>query len=141
VENEKFIFAIDHIGGSMDVRRKLLWVDGLAAAAGGVAVLLSGSWLSGWYGLPRDLLLLIGGVNVGYALYSLSLAARAERPKALILLLVLANLGWAFVCLQWAVVFADTASLFGVAHLAGEGVFVGVLASLEWRWRELLRAK
>jgi hypothetical protein len=123
----------------MDVRRKLLWVDGLAAAVAGVAVLLSGSWLSEWYGLPREILLLVGGVNLSYALYSLFLAARAERPKALIILLVIANLVWAFVCLQWAVAFADTASMFGVTHLAGEGVFVGVLASLEWRWRELLR--
>jgi hypothetical protein len=123
----------------MDVRRKLLWIDGMAAAAAGVAVLLSGGWLSKWYELPRNLLLLIGGVNIAYASYSLSLAVRVERPKALILLLVLANLVWAVVCLRWAVVFAETASPFGIAHLAGEGVFVGGLASLEWRWRELLR--
>jgi hypothetical protein len=34
---------------------------------------------------------------------------------------------------------AHSASVFGVAHLAGEGLFVGGLAALEWRERERLR--
>lgn len=119
--------------------RKLLWVDGLAAAVAGGAVLLASSWLSGWYRLPQDLLFLTGMVNLAYVSYSLSLAMRPKRPKKLILLLVIANLVWAVLCLRWAVIFAGTASLFGLAHLVGEALFVGGLASLEWRLREQLR--
>jgi hypothetical protein len=33
---------------------------------------------------------------------------------------------------------AGTASAFGLAHLVGEGLFVGGLAVLEWRRRERL---
>jgi len=39
------------------------------------------------------------------------------------------------------VALAGGASVFGLAHLLGEGAFVGALATLEWRERErLLRA-
>ena len=83
-------------------------------------------------------LLLIGLVNLGYATYSLSLAMRARRPPTLIVLLVIANSLWAAACLRWAVVFAPTASPWGLAHLLGESAFVGGLALLEWRWRARL---
>ena len=58
----------------------------------GVAVLLLNAQLSNWYGLPRSLILFMSAANVVYALYSFSLAARKERPKILIRLLVAANL-------------------------------------------------
>ncbi len=123
----------------MDFRPKILWIDGLGAAVAGIAVLLAGHWLEEWYRLPKDLLFFIGVVNVVYASYSLSLVVRAKRPKTLIVLLVVANLTWAPICLGLAIVFCKTASPFGLAHLVGEAFWVGGLACLEWRWRELLR--
>lgn len=123
----------------MDRRRQLLWVDGLAGAVAGVAMLILGGWLSELYQLPRNLLFLNALANLAYASYSLSLARRITRPPNLIRLLVVANLTWAVVCLRWAFIHSETASLFGLAHLVGEALFVGGLACLEWRWRELLR--
>jgi hypothetical protein len=98
---------------------------------------LSG-WLGNVYALPRGLLLLMGVVNVLYASYSFALATRRRRPRALINLLVFANLAWAMVCLGLAVAFVGSATLLGLGHLLGEAVFVGGLAGLEWRWREQL---
>lgn len=118
--------------------RKLLWVDCTAAALVGVVVVALSGWLSGLHGLPRELLLFTGVVNLLYACYSFSLAVRATRPRYLIRLLVLANLAWAFVCLGLAAVFGASATPFGVAHLVGEAFFVGGLARLEWRWRDQL---
>ncbi len=123
----------------MDIRRKLLWVDGLAALLAGGVVLMTSGWLSQWYRLPQQLLLVIGMVNLMYASYSISLAARSVRPIPLILLLVLANLAWAMVCLILTFNHHETATLYGLAHLVGEALFVSCLAALEWRWRELLR--
>lgn len=122
----------------MYVLRRLLWVDCIAAALAGVTVLTLSGWLSHVHALPRGLLLLTGVVNLTYASYSFSLAVRAKRPRSLINLLVLANLTWAVVCLRWAVVFSESATLFGVGHLVGEALFVGGLAGLEWRRREQL---
>ena len=124
----------------MIVRRRLLWIDCTAAAVAGVVVLLIHGWLSGWYGLPQELLIFIGAANVVYASYSGSLAVRARRPKALILFLVSANLLWSMVCVILALIYRDTATLFGLAHLLGEALFVGGLGGLEWRWRDLLLA-
>ncbi len=101
-------------------------------------MLLASSWLRELYRLPQNLYLLIGLANMAYGCYSLSLASRARRPKALILLLIVANLTWALLCVRWALVYATTASLFGLAHLMAEALFVGGLACLEWRWREQL---
>ena len=125
----------------MRLAPKLLWIDSSAALlAGGLVLALSG-WLSELHALPRGLLVFTGGVNLLYGSYSFSLAVRARRPRPLITVLVVANLSWAAVCLGLAATFAGSASVFGMAHLLGEGAFVAGLASMEWRWREeLLRA-
>jgi len=123
----------------MNLRKKLLWVDGLGALLAGAAVLLLSGWLHKWYGLPRELLLFIGVVNLMYGTYSTSLAMRSNRPMTLIVLLVIANLIWTMVCLILATRYWETATFFGIAHLVGEGLFVGGLAFFEWRCREFLR--
>ncbi len=124
----------------MDIRRKLLWVDGSAGLVAGAVVLLIRGWLSEWYGLPEELLFSMGVANLAYGSYSTSLAIRSIRPKTLILLLVAANLTWAIVCLILTIYHRQTVTPFGLAHLIGEGLFVGGLGCLEWRWRELLRS-
>jgi hypothetical protein len=96
------------------------------------------AWLSQLYGLPRGLLVAMGVANLGYGAFSFSLARRARRPRSLIVLLVVANATWAGLCGLAAVRFAGPASAFGLAHLVGEGLFVGGLAGLEWRQRTRL---
>lgn len=123
---------------SMFIPRKLLWIDCIAGALVGVAVLMLSVWLSRFYGLPREVLLFMGAVNLLYATYSFSLAMRTRRPKPMINLLVFANLAWTPVCLGLAVRFAESATIFGMGQLIGEAVFVGGLAGLEWKWREQL---
>jgi hypothetical protein len=118
---------------------KLLWVDCGAAFIAGVAVLSVAGWLADLYVLPRGLLVTMGAANLGYGAFSFSLARRARRPPSLIVLLVVANGTWALVCGLAAVSLAGTASVFGLAHLVGEGLFVGGLAALEWSQRERLR--
>lgn len=119
----------------------LLWIDSTAAALAGSLCLLLSPALAQLHALPQKLLQLIGVVNLFYAAYAFCLAMRASRPRPLITLLVIANSAWALVCLGMAASFAGTASIFGIAHLLGEAVFVAGLAGLEWKWRaRLLRA-
>jgi hypothetical protein len=126
---------------STPVIKNLLWIDCIAGALAGVLVLMWSGWLSNLHALPREMLLLNGGANLLYASFSFSLAVRARRPRTLINVLVLANLSWALVCLCLAVTFAGSATVFGIAHLVGEAIFVGGLAGLEWRWRDQLLAR
>lgn len=121
--------------------RNLLWVDSIAGLVVGTLTLAMVRWLSRWYGLPHDLLVLMGTANLVYGTYSLSLAIRPKRPKILIGVLITANLLWAVLCVWWVVQYGATVSIFGRIYLIGEALFVGGLALLEWRWRELLRFK
>jgi hypothetical protein len=118
--------------------RDLLWIDSRAGLVVGVGLLALGAWLSPWYGLPRELLWVVGVANLGYGLYSGWLFTRQPRPRAAIVALVMANASWALVCMLAAYLYASVATVLGVASLAGEGVFVGTLAVLEWRARERL---
>lgn len=102
-------------------------------------LVLSG-WLSALYRLPRPLLVAMGVANLAYGTYSGLLARRARRPYALVVGLAAANAAWALACAALAVRFAGTASALGLAHLVGEGAFVGGLAALEWRARRALAA-
>jgi len=119
--------------------RRLLWVDCIGAAVAGVTVIAVSGWLSRMEGIPREVLLFTGAVNLLYGAFSFSLAVRAERPLVLIRLLVAANLTWALVCLGLLVQFAESATPIAFVHFVGEAVYVGGLGVLEWRNRDLLR--
>ena len=112
--------------------RHLLWVDCTAGAVAGAVVLLLAEWLSRVEGLPVGVLRVTGAANVAYAACSFSLAVRGRRPRWAIAALVAANAAWAAVCVALALAFAASATGWGLAHLLGEGVFVGALAALEW---------
>lgn len=116
----------------------LLWIDSGAGLTVGVLVLTLAPWLSGLYGLPVSVVVGMGIANVAYGLFSFSLARRPVRPRSLLVLLVIANATWAVLCLTAAAVVAPYASRLGMAQLLLEGLFVGVLAVLEWRHRTAL---
>lgn len=123
---------------TMNWRYKLLRIDSVGGLIVGLVMLLLSDYLASWYGLSRGFIIFIALVNIIYGCYSFSLLVRVKRPLSLIVLLVIANLVWAVLCMLWVVIFAQTASFFGIAHLLGEAVFVGGLAYLEWRNRDLL---
>jgi hypothetical protein len=45
---------------------------------------------------------------------------------------------WGVLCIVWAILFRNTASVWGLGTLLFEAVFVGGLGWIEWRWRHLL---
>lgn len=122
----------------MYILRNLLWIDCVAGALAGAAMLVLGGWLSELYGVPRDLLLFMGAANLLYASCSFSLAVRTTRARSLIILLALANLAWAVVCVALAVLIQNSATPLGIAALIVEAGFVGGLACLEWNQRHQL---
>ncbi|MCY1009174.1 hypothetical protein OV079_27140 [Nannocystis pusilla] len=117
--------------------RAILWLDGSAACAAGVVVLALHDALARLHAFPPALVLLIGAVNLAYSCYSGTLAVRASRGRTptrrAIDILVVANLAWVAACAAIVALTADTASIFGLAHVGLEGLFVGMLAVLEYR--------
>ena len=118
--------------------RNLLWVDSIGGLAVGAAMLALARPLSGLYGLGEGFLMLMGGANLAYGLYALTLAARRRRPRVALYLLVGANGFWGVLCLRWVVVSWGEATWLGTAHLALEGLYVGGLGLVEWRCRGAL---
>lgn len=119
--------------------KSLLWIDCTGGLIVGAFVLAFFPWLSTLYALPVGFVIVMGAANLAYGAYSFSLARRAVRPRALLLLLVTANLAWAVLCAVATAVFASEASALGLAHLVLEGVYVGGLGILEWRHLDALR--
>lgn len=123
----------------MRTAKSLLWIDGSGGLIVGALVLAVAPWLSALYAVPVGLIHVMGGANLAYGGYSLSLARRAVRPRALLLFLVAANLAWAVICAVATAWLAQEASAFGLAHLMLEGVYVGCLGLLEWKYLDVLR--
>ena len=121
------------------LRQRLLQVDSTGGLVVGILVLALSARLSELYRLPHWSLVVMGLANVAYGTYSGLLARRTNRPLGMLVVLVIANALWGVGCLVVAARVADTASPFALAHLAGEGLYVGALAILEWRWRDSLR--
>lgn len=123
----------------MKFKTKLLHIDGLGGLSVGVLVLLFNTWLSELYGLPQKIVIFMGVVNLIYGSYSTTLALRSDRPLKLIVLLVFANLTWTGICFVLLVKFSETLTIFGLLYIIGEGLYVGWLGCLEWRWRKFLQ--
>lgn len=122
----------------MDIQKNILWIDCTAAAFAGLIVLLAAQWLSQLYHLPMGIVVFVGCVNLLYASYSFTLANYKKRSLFLINILVIANSIWVLVCLVILWRFWQQMTIFAVIHIAGEAIFVGALARLEYQWRHQL---
>lgn len=120
----------------------LSWIDGCAALLAGGLVLALLDPLTHWYALPRQVLTFIAGVNLGYSSlgFALSLLPRSASSarRGLLFVLIVANCFWVLMCIGLTLRFGAEASVLGLAHLIGEGIFVATLAALEWRYRRLI---
>ncbi len=117
---------------------RLLWIDCTGAVIAGVLVLLLSRWLGALEGLPHEVLIFTGTANLLYGSYSFSLAVRKKCPMHLLKMLVVANLMWPLVCIGILFQYHQVITPFACIHLAGEALYVGGLAIVEWRSREAL---
>jgi len=118
--------------------RHLPWIDAGSALTAGVVVLLLRHLLADWYGLPVAFLTVMGAVNLAYAAPGLILGWLRPRPAGLLSVLIAANLAWGVVCAILAAVLLERATVFGLAHLVFEGLYVAGLGALEWRHRRVI---
>jgi hypothetical protein len=122
----------------MKIANHILWIDCTAAAFAGLIVFVAAQWLSQLYYLPKGIIVFVGCVNLLYACYSFALANYKKRSMFLINILVVANSIWVLVCLFMLWIFWQAMTIFAVIHIAGEAIFVGALARLEYQWRHQL---
>lgn len=123
----------------MRTAKSLLWLDCSGALLVGALVLAFAHWLSTLYALPVGFVITMGAANLAYGGYAFSLARRAVRPRAQLLLLATANITWAVLCAVATALLAKEASFFGLAHLVFEGAYVGCLGLVEWKYLDALQ--
>lgn len=118
----------------------LLLIDCSGALLVGTSFLLFHRFVHDVSGLSERLILFMGGANLLYGAYSLSLLIPGRATSRAVAMLVAANLCWAAVCGTLAASYGGLASPLGIVWLILEGVFLAVLASLQWRHRRQIVA-
>jgi hypothetical protein len=115
--------------------RSLPLIDGVAALSAGALLLVVRGVLTHLYGVSSQFLTTIAVVNLLYSVLGLTLGMLGRRPAWLLAALICANLGWAAICIVLTTRAPVGMTLWGHAHLVGEGASVAVLAVLELRYR------
>ena len=118
--------------------RNIIYLDGLAGGIVGLLELVLLDWLTQLYQLPKQLMIFICAANLIYGAYSLNLARNIRYGtwprRRWFELLIFGNALWTVVCVALTTIYWSTASIFGLAHLLLEAMFVLLLAYWELRF-------
>ena len=120
------------------VQRNLLPIDYTGGWLAGVVMLALSGWLSWLYALPFWFVIVNAAANLVYGTFSFSISRQARRSVTLIATLAFANIAWGVCCFLTAYFVSGIASIYGLAHLIFEGLYVGGLGWLEWKERHNL---
>ncbi len=120
------------------LKRHLIRIDGTAGLCVGIPVLLLADRLASLFGVPVWLIVVNGMANLAYGTFSTTLASFPSRSIYLVSALSIANMVWAIICFTVGLNLVSTASFLAVGNAFFEGLFVGSLGVLEWRWRHQL---
>lgn len=115
--------------------KNILWIDSLGGLFAGTLVLLLRELVADWHHLPVMTVTFLAAANLVYGSYALTIALRKTRTAHAVAALAIANMCWPLVCttllcLNWSIV-----SWTAIAHLVGEGLYVGALGWIEWKMR------
>lgn len=105
-----------------------------AAVSGGVGALqlAAADWLSRLLALPQPLLLDTGAFLVAYAVALLILANSRRVWPAIVMIIVLGNVGWAIACAGVLATHALPPSILGAVFLLVQAAAVLTFAALEY---------
>lgn len=120
--------------------RRLLWFDAVAGLAVGLALFALAVPLAPLLGYSLPFARGLAAANFGYGCFALAIASRFPASAGAIPWLIAANAAWPLVSLVLVAWVRDSATALGFAYLAGEAVFVGVLAGVEARALARLRS-
>lgn len=120
--------------------RRFLWFDAFAGTSVGLLLFAFADLLAPLFGYSLPFARGLAAANFGYGCFALGIAARFPASAGAIPCLVAANAAWPLVSLALIAWVRDSGTSLGLAYLAGEAVFVGVLAGFEARALARLRA-
>ncbi|RPD39560.1 hypothetical protein [Chitinophaga barathri] len=113
--------------------KKLLWADFILGGGTALIGLFLYPLLTGFLGLPANVIIIISAVTLAYALLALSLALQKQPPVLPLRILMYANWAWTLVSIGLLICYFKSATPFGAAFLVLQVLVVGMLAWLEGR--------
>jgi hypothetical protein len=114
-------------GITIPVAGPFLLVDAVTTGVNGLAYVLAGGWLAGWFGAPEALVRSLGGFLVLVAAGVAVLATRRLVPRRGVAVLVELNVAWVVASLAYALLGGLTT--LGVAWTVLQAVVEGVFAA------------
>lgn len=111
--------------------KKILWLDALMGSMTAIIGLIFFNSLTHFWGLPKNLILIISCVTLVYAIVALILAIQKNISIPLLRLLVNANWLWTIISVILFFIHFNQAEIMGVAFLVLQVFVVGGLAYLE----------
>ena len=120
------------------IKRNILWIDCLGGLSVGAVMLLLSRQIANLDALPVSTVIAMAFANVVYGSFSLYVTIQDPRSQFLVRVLAVANMCWFLFCVLIVASNWKTISLPGILHVLGEGIYVGFLGFIEWRWRRML---
>lgn len=122
-------FALFRAPDAPTFLRRVLTLDAVTSGAMGLMLILGASTLGSLLGLPAGLLRATGFAFVPFVAL---VAFAASSPRGGLAMTVgLLNAAWVVASIGALVTGALTPNLFGMVFVAGQAVFVGILAELQ----------
>ncbi|MBX9991896.1 hypothetical protein [Phreatobacter oligotrophus] len=124
-----FAFALFRTADAPTFLRRVLTLDAVTSGAMGLMLIVGAGQLGPLLGLPVELLRAVGYAFIPFV--ALVAAAAARPGRTLGMTVGLLNAGWVVASIGALVSGALAPNLLGMAFVAGQAVFVGVLAELQ----------
>ena len=118
---------------SLKLLKTVLLIDAATCLVFGLLLSAGAGLLGGWLGLPVDLLFYAGLILFPCAALMAFTGQQATPNSALVLIIILGNIGWALASLGVLLVSFITPTALGYGFVIIQAVAVGVLAAIEHR--------
>lgn len=116
---------------NISLLKKVLWADFILGSGTAVIGLLWHKPLTGFLGLPENLIVIVAAITLLYALVAISLTLQSSPSFLWLRILIYANWVWTVISVFLLIAYANGATIFGIIFLILQVIVVGVLAWLE----------
>lgn len=128
---KSFALALFRTSDTVTFLRRLLAFDAITSGAMGLKLVVGAGFLAPWLSLPEPLLRAAGLVLLPFAVAVAVVAARAPSSRGAVMTIAAVNALWVVASLGLLVSGLVSPGLIGMAFVAAQAVFVGVLAELQ----------
>lgn len=114
--------------------RRIFLIDGLGAVLTAFLLCVVLASFESFFGMPAQVLYVLGGVAVVFAVYSFSCYCWLKRShRSFLAAIIIANLLYAVLSLGLVIYYFPQLSSWGLLYFTGEIIVILVLVSIEYR--------